>query len=149
MRVFLDTNVLFSGSYASSGPPGRLLDLAAGQVFRLVVSGIVLAELMRNLRSKAPKAISRAEAALAAADLEVTGEAPDREMVRWYEAGLGSDAPVVAAAIAAEVDYFCTGDRRLQGRAKGGRLGKLRVVSPAELVRLLDEASGHTAPAVD
>ncbi len=51
--------------------------------------------------------------------------------------GLGSDAPIIAAALHARVDYFCTGDRRVLGRGRRGDLGGLEIVSPAALLRLL------------
>ena len=52
LRVFLDTNVLFSGAYSASGSPRRLLDGAARGQFQPVVSSTVLDELVRNLRNK-------------------------------------------------------------------------------------------------
>jgi predicted nucleic acid-binding protein len=149
VRVFLDSNVLFSSAYAGPGAPTRLIDWAAARRFTLVVSRTVLDEVLRNLRKKAPAAMPRADRVLGRADLEIVHEASEQEIRRWYDAGLGSDALIVAAAEAAEVDYFCTGDRRLLQRAKGGKLERLRVVSPAELVRLLEAESGHGGSGVD
>lgn len=140
MRVFLDTNVLFSSAYTSSGPPARLLDMAAEGVFQAVVSRAVLRELARNLINKAPNALGRAEAMFENVDFEVAPEAP-LALARLQDATLGTDAPIIAAAIAANVDYFCTGDRRLLERGRSGALAGLRVVGPSELVRVLDQAN--------
>ncbi len=149
MRVFLDSNVLFSGAYAGPGAPTRLIDWAVAQRFTPVVSRTVLDEVMRNLRRKAPAAMHRADRVLSRADLEIVPEASEHEARGWHDAGLGSDAPIIAAAEASEVDYFCTGDRRLLQRAKDGKLGRLLVVSPTELVRLLEAESGHGGAGVD
>ena len=142
MRVFLDTNVLFSGLYSSRGPPSRIVDAAEEGRFELVLSVDVLVELIRNFRKKAPQLMEALSQFLALAQPAFV-EAGEEDSRARYDAGFGSDAPIVAAAQAADVDYFCTGDRRLLRRAAGGRLGSLRVVSPGGLLDLL-EAADHT-----
>jgi hypothetical protein len=74
---------------------------------------------------------------LTATTLEVAPEAPDEEIARWRDAGLGTDAPIVAAAVLAEVDYFCTGDRRLLSKVSLIERAGLRVVTPGELLEAL------------
>jgi hypothetical protein len=44
-----------------------------------------------------------------------------------------SDAPIVAAALAADVDYFVTGDRRLRNELAGLN-PPFRALSPRELI---------------
>jgi hypothetical protein len=141
VRVFLDTNVLFSGLYSPAGAPGALLELAATGRFLLCISPDVLTELVRNLRAKAPHLLP-----LLATFLESVRPLyvePSGEAVRdRHRAGCGTDAAIIAAALAAEADYFCTGDRRLLRRARRGRLGSLRVASPVELRDLLELEAG-------
>ena len=98
---------------------------------------MVLGELARNLRRKAPYLIRDLEQLLIAATLEVVPEALDDEIARWRDAGLGTDAPIVAAAVLAEVDYFCTGDRRLLEKASLMQRAGLCVVAPGELLEAL------------
>lgn len=142
LRVFLDTNVLFSGAYTGSGPPRRLLDAAAQRAFQAVVSVTVLDELARNLAKKAPNSLPYLEWTFRRANVELASEAPADEQQSWYDAGLGTDAPIIAAAVAAAVDYFCTGDARLLDRARTGVLAGLNVVSPADLLTALERAAG-------
>lgn len=78
------------------------------------------------------------EEVLTAATLEVVPEAPDDDIVRWRDAGLGTDAPIVAAAVLSEVDYFCTGDQRLLEKASLMERAGLRVVTPGELLDKLE-----------
>ena len=143
LRVFLDTNVMFSGVYAESGAPKRLLDACALGQFQAVVSRVVLDELARNLRTKAPAALPALERVFKEVSFEMADDPPERATQRWFDAGLGSDAPIIVAALAAAmhsgVDYFCTGDRRVLAQGHDGALRGLNVISPAGLVRLLQE----------
>jgi len=116
-RVFLDTNVLFSGVHSESGVPKRLLDAAGLSRYQIVASTLVLNELVRNLRTKSSRSLVKLERVLREVRFEMVPEPPDEQIARWRDAGLGTDAPIVAAAVLAEVDYFCTGDRRLLDKA--------------------------------
>lgn len=139
-RVFLDTNVLFSGVYSDSGGPRRILDAAARGELLPVASSVVIAELVRNLAQKAPSALHELELAFERVRFEMAQDVPAGDQQRWYDVRLGSDAPIVAAAVAAGVDYFCTGDRRLLELGRGGALAGLKVVSPGDLGSLLENA---------
>ena len=139
LRVFLDANVMFSGVYSESGAPKRLLDACALGQFQAAVSRVVLDELARNLRTKAPAALPTLERVFREVSFEMADDPPERETRRWFDAGLGSDAPIIAAAMRVGVDYFCTGDRRVIAHGRAGALRALNVISPAGLVRLLQE----------
>jgi predicted nucleic acid-binding protein len=136
VRIFLDTNVLFSGMYSQSGPPGTIVDRGIAGAVQLGTSVDALAELTRNVAMKAPHILGALGELLLGSTLEFA--APDQVMLdRCREAGCGADAPIVAAALGAEVDYFCTGDRRLLRRITRLDPG-LRAVSPGELLGLLE-----------
>ena len=132
MRVFLDTNVLFSGLHSARGIPNRILEAASAGTMTCVVSLTVLQELARNIRRKAPGLAGEFSRFLANTRVEVLGDPSDDETQYWIDAELGSDAPLIAAALAAAVDYFCTGDKRL--RARSAEIRGLTIVSPAELL---------------
>jgi predicted nucleic acid-binding protein len=136
-RVFLDTNVLFSGLRTPGGKPHRMLEAATAGSMRAVVSGGVLVELLRNIRRKAPYLLAVLEILLTDTPLEVAPEPSPQQTESWLQAGLGSDAPIVAAAVLSEVDYFCTGDRRMLENASLLKRAGLRVVTPAELLEAL------------
>lgn len=138
MRVFLDTNVLFSGFHSLAGNPNRVLEAALLRRIDAVVSVDVMLELARNIARKVPWLAASAQAFVAGAKLEVVASPDEGDVTDWRQATLGSDAAIIAAAIAAEVDYFCTGDRRILARGRAGELAGLRVVSPAELVTIVE-----------
>ena len=136
MRVFLDTNVLFSGFHSPRGAPNAILERATAHQLTAVVSPDVLAELVRNIQRKAPYLSAEVSSFLQGTALEVV-EPSKAQTDRLHQQGFGTDAPIVAAAAGAEVDYFCSGDRRLLERVRRARRG-LRAASPAELLRLLE-----------
>ena len=140
MRVFLDTNVIFSGLYSPHGAPSRLLEAANKETIEVVVSQDVLRELTRNIRDKAPHVLTRLNEFLVGTPLDVVPNPPDVEILRWRRAGLESDAAIAAAVAHSDVDYFCTGDKRLIARLRGESLAAL-IVTPAELDRLLAEGA--------
>jgi len=136
-RVFLDTNVLFSGLRTPGGKPHRILEAATTGDIQAVVSGGVLVELLRNMRRKAPAMLAGLELFLRSTPLEIVPEPSPQDTAPWSQAGLGTDAPIVAAAVLAEVDYFCTGDRRLLEKASIMERAGLCVVAPGDLLQKL------------
>jgi len=56
-RVFLDSNVLFSGLHSARGAPGIILDHFAKGAVIMVVSPLVLEEVVRTIKSKLPEAL--------------------------------------------------------------------------------------------
>lgn len=112
MRVFVDTSVLFSAIYSSTGFARDLLQLSLDDQIKLIVSQDVLNEVERNLQAKIPDRMDIWQRFLKVLQLEVIAD-PSLEQVRLCEAYVvQKDAPIVAAAILAEVDYLVTYDRK-------------------------------------
>lgn len=138
-RVFLDTNVLFSGLRTPGGKPHRILGAVTTGIIRAVVSTAVLGELVRNMRRKSPAQLADLDHFLRGTSLEVVGEPSSDDTEPWSRAGLGSDAAIVAAAVLSEVDYLCTGDRRILEKSALLERAGLRVATPGELLDALAE----------
>lgn len=111
-RLFLDSSVLFAAIFSATGGARELLRLSSEGLLRLLVSGDVLAETERNLHTKAPKRLADLVGALALANVEIVAP-PDSATVQQCQilVNYPNDAVVLAAAVAAEVDYFVTLDR--------------------------------------
>lgn len=126
-RVFLDTNVVLS-ALLGHGLCNDLFDLVIER-YTLVLSDEVLAECDRLLKAKfrvpAPQrreflAALRAEAEIVPpATASTPTVAPDPD-----------DTPILAAALAARVPYFVTGDKALLALRT---IESMRIVSPRRM----------------
>ena len=129
-------------SAAAHWPQGRaraLFRLATAGRCELVASPYAIQEARRNLRLKSPRGAEALDALLG--DVEQVTEAGPR----MVESAAGhdlqdSDAPILAAAVAAGADFLVTGDRTHFGHLFGSEVGGVRVVSPAEALALLLES---------
>jgi predicted nucleic acid-binding protein len=139
LRVFLDTNVVFSGLVYTFGIPASILGRAMRYDFQAVLSQGVLDELLRNLTNKAPQSLGRLTEMTATGRFEIVTIVSEADTATWIDAGLREDAHVTAAAVTANCAVLCTGDRRLRERLIDVPL-PFRVVTPRQLIELLSEA---------
>ncbi len=137
-RVFFDTNVIFSGLHVQGGPPARLLQAYVEGHLVMIVSSQVLEELVRTIQIKLPHALPRLYLLLASNPPEILANPDEHDVARWTQVIHPADAPILAAAVAAQVDYLVTGNTRhfVDDPAVAGQSG-LRIVTPAQLVNLL------------
>jgi putative PIN family toxin of toxin-antitoxin system len=110
-RVFLDTNVIFSGLYSSKGAPGKILELFIKGEIEVVVSQQVLDEVVRTVKDKLPEALPALNALLVNNPPEVV-PAPEIEYIKQRPGVLSlADAAILAAVRASQTYIFITGDR--------------------------------------
>jgi len=137
-RIFFDTNVIFSGLYRQGGPPAELLDRYAENRLTMVICQQVLEELVRSIEEKVPRALPSLYLFLSSTPPEILAHPGAKEVTRWAQVIHQQDAPILAAAIAAEVDYLVTGNtRHFIADSEVARKSRLRIVTPAQLVELL------------
>jgi len=111
-RVFLDSSALIAGSVSRSGAAHAILTLANADLLTVVISEQVKVECERNLEAKAPRAVQTYRRVLAAIKPEVRPD-PTREQVETAQAIIGpKDAPILAAAMTADMDYLVTLDHK-------------------------------------
>lgn len=111
-RVFLDTSALFAGVWSEEGGARMLLKLGEAGSVQILVSAEVLSEAEAVLHRKAPHALGLFALLLDKSQAQVVS-APEPEIVSQSQALVShkGDAAIVAAAWAAEVNYFVTLDR--------------------------------------
>ena len=133
MRLFLDANVLFAAAHSPAGRSRALFALAGRELCTLVTSPHAIEEARRNVNLKSPAEASSLDDLLES--VERVAEA-DPRLVAWAaDQGLPpGDAPILAAAVAAEADALVTGDRSHFGRLFGRRVGGVEVLSLAEAI---------------
>lgn len=110
-RVFLDSSVLISGMASPSGASRAILTLADAELITLVVSEQVLTESERDLREKLPWALAYYQRVISMAVLEIEPDPSLEEIETARRIIHPKDAPILAAAMAAQVDYLVTLDR--------------------------------------
>jgi predicted nucleic acid-binding protein len=135
IRVFVDANVLFAASYSAHGSSRDLVLAAIEGKIQMVTSGYVLEEAVRNMARKAPRAAEAFGQLVELISIEVVDKPSLEEVRQVAEYTALKDAPVVAAALAAEVDYVTTWDRRhLIDEARVAEQSGLEIVTPDALV---------------
>ncbi len=124
VRVFLDTSVLFAAVLSETGGARFILELGESDVVQLWVGPRVLQEADGVLARKAPKSKAIFAALLDRAKVSV-GPHPDEAALAQANAIVDypPDAHILAEALAAEVDYLVSLDRKhLVGKPKESEL---------------------------
>jgi predicted nucleic acid-binding protein len=136
VRLFLDANVLFAAVHSPEGRSGALFELAERGVCTLIMSPHAIEEARRNLALKSPAGVETFRHLLAS--VEQVPEA-DPRIVAWTTGHdlPASDAPILAAAVAAEADALVTGDRTHFGHLFGTSIGGVDVLSLADALKRL------------
>lgn len=131
MRLFLDANILFSAVHSPEGGARELIRLSEAGHCELLTSQHAIFEAQRNLSVKSPDRVEGFEKTLKAIH-QVSDASPN---LVAKAAGFGlpeNDAPILAAAVAADADMLVTGDRKHFGHLYGTEVGRVRIVSLVE-----------------
>ena len=134
IRAFVDTSVLFAASHSPTGASRELIRLAFQGEVQLVISDDVLEEARRNLGAKLPDALDLFQQIVDLLPFEIVTPTPEevREAAKYTA---NKDAPIVAAAIRAQVDYLTSLDQRhLVGVPEVAQGSGLNIVRPHELL---------------
>lgn len=134
-RLFLDANVLFSAALSPTGTARALFALADAGQCELLTSAYAYSEARRNLELKSIAAVGELPGLM-----HVTREVaePPRSRVEFAARLLpDKDAPILAAAIAAEASALVTGDQRHFGPLYGRTLGGVVVLTPRQAVEFV------------
>lgn len=151
IRVFIDTSVFFAACYSEEGASfeifRRALQGAQGAQgtqgtqgrIELVISEYVLEELKRNIAAKSHHPQDRVRLQLFLDHVPFRKVDPTRgQVVKAARYTRAKDAPVVAAAKRAKVDYLVSLDQRdLVGNEAVEQGSGLRVMLPGDLLKIL------------
>ncbi len=131
-RVFLDSSVLFSAAYSIHGHAHDLILMAMREELVIVTSELVLAETRRNLAESAPEKLFILDRLLANLPFEFV-RPTKREVVTASRHVALKDAPIVAAARKAKVEFLVTVDKKhLLGRPELAKFVRAAIISPRE-----------------
>jgi len=131
LRVYLDSNVLISASLKESS---NFLDFWRLRDVTPVISHYVVEEVLRNVRS--PGHDSRLSGLLTRTKMLSDADA---RTIPSHIRPVSKDQPILAAAIAASVDYLATGDKRHFAHLYGARVCGVLIISPADFLALHED----------
>ncbi len=109
-RIFFDASALFAAAYSASGGSRELVRLAMRGEIALVTSDYALEEARRNLAVKAPKALDVYDLLLSLLEIELVSPSTQEVDVATKHVA-EKDAPIIAAAKKATVDYLVSYDK--------------------------------------
>lgn len=138
LRVFLDSNVIFSGLYSSKGAPGTIIRLFILGKIDVVVSQQVLEEVIGTLKEKLPDSLPTLKRLLTNTPPEVVADPALTDVKRWTTKLQLGDAAILAAAITARPDYFITGDRHFFKNPAVVQESGLNIVIPAQFLKIIE-----------
>lgn len=131
LRAYLDSNVVISASLKEGS---RFLDLWRLRDITPVVSHYVIGEVVRNVRS--PSHDARLSSLLMRT--EIVSDA-DARLIPANVRLISKDEPILAAAIAASVDYLVTGDKNHFGHLYLKRVSGVYVINPGDFLALYED----------
>jgi predicted nucleic acid-binding protein len=112
LRVFLDTSVLFSAVFSSTGGARKLFLLGEAGLLDLIIGPNVLREADETVRRKVPNSLPLLAHLLEIGRVQTTS-APKPEQIESAGSMVAyrPDAHVLAEAICSEADWFVTHDK--------------------------------------
>ena len=139
IKGFIDTHVLIAGVNSVTGASATILDLCEARVLQMVVSRQVLIEADRNFAAKFPQLVGRFRQFMHnLAPLMVEDPTPE-SMEKAATIIDRKDAPILAAAENANVDFLITLDKRHFLNPKTRQKVMLKVVSPVEFLQSFEK----------
>jgi predicted nucleic acid-binding protein len=136
LRVFLDSNVIFSGLLSDKGAPRIILDLLSLELpFFVGLTGKYnLVEIERNLKKKMPGILPVYKAYFPKLNLKIV-PLPRKENLKEYFGKIADkDIPVLVSAIRGRADFLVTGDKQHFEKLKIRGETPLRIVTPSEFI---------------
>jgi predicted nucleic acid-binding protein len=134
ISAFIDASVLYSAIHSPTGASREIIRQAIRGNVALVSSRYVLAETERNLANKAPELLRDFHSLLELIPFEIV-QPTKRQVQQAAQYTPLKDAPIVAAAKKARVDYLVSLDRRhLVGVPEVAQKSGLRIVLPNQLL---------------
>jgi len=94
---------------------------------------------VRTIKEKLPAALPALRSLLLSVPPEVCKDAAPEDTARWARAINEEDAPILAAAAAAEPDYLVTGDAHFLSSPGIAKKSGLRILTPAQFLLLLEK----------
>ena len=135
IRVFLDSSVIIAGLASASGGSHKVLPLAELGIITPCISADVKSEVLRNVAKKLPKAVVHFERLMQ--ELPFIIIETSKQEIEGAELIINEhDAPIMAAAISAKVNWLLSLDKHFLALKGRGALDFI-VATPGEFLQQL------------
>jgi predicted nucleic acid-binding protein len=111
-KIFLDSSALIAGAISAKGAARVLLQLAEAGELNIVINEQVIEETERSLAKKSPQNLPDFRRLIKVIRPLIVKEDPEDVANCLYMIADPTDAPILAAAIKAKVDFLVTHNRR-------------------------------------
>jgi predicted nucleic acid-binding protein len=139
-QVFIDTSALIAGILSPTGAAHEVLRLCEAHVVQAVMSRQVLVETDRNLADKLPTLLPDYRAFLKHLAPRIAADPPRASVERAKELIHHNDAPILAAALLADVDYLVTWNTRHFQKKAVRDAAPFPIVTPGEFLEAFRQA---------
>ena len=133
-RIFLDTSAFIAGIISPTGAAREVLRLCEAEVVDLMVSRQVLTEADRNLSEKLPALIPDFRHWIHRLSPTLVEDPSWKEVARTARIIHAKDAPILAAAMNAEVDYLITWNTRHFHKPQVAKAVRFKIMTPGEFL---------------
>jgi predicted nucleic acid-binding protein len=133
--VFLDTSALLAGIISPTGAAHEVLRLCEAKVVTSVISRQVLVEADRNLSEKLPALIPDYRDLLRHLSPLIVEDPSQRAVEEAATVINRKDAPILAAALEASVDYLVTWNTRHFQKKAVKEYARFHIVTPGEFLQ--------------
>ena len=138
-KVFVDSSVLFSACYSSTGASREIIRKAISREIKLVISKHIIEEVERNLEKDAPYVIPTFQQFLSLVPFKVV-RPTKQEVEKATNCVALKDAPILAAARQAKADYLVSLDtHHLVGVPKVVDCAEVEIVLPGEFLKRIEK----------
>lgn len=110
IKVFLDSSVIIAGLASTTGGSHKVLALAELKLIRPCISEEVVSEVLRNTQKKLPNSLAHFYTLFKILPFKII-DATDKNLEYAKTLINEKDAPILAAAIAGQVDWLLSLDR--------------------------------------
>jgi predicted nucleic acid-binding protein len=137
IRIFVDASVLFAAALSATGGSREIVRRGIRGDLELVISDFVIEEARRNRAAKRPDMLAELEVLCAAVPFTVV-DATARQVKAAAAFTPLKDAPIVAAAKRARVQFHVSLDRKhLVGKTEIEERSALRIILPETFLAAL------------
>lgn len=133
-RVFLDTSALLAGIISTTGAAREVLRLCEAGIVDVFLSRQVLVEADRNLSEKLPALVEDFRDFMRKMAPVLLDDPSPKEVFRASRVIHHKDAPILAAAIRADVDYLVTWNTRHFHKQSVMKAVRFKIVTPGDFL---------------